>query len=96
MPKPGRDVVYVPKGWRSLEHAAFGSRPCLDRHILEHGIDRVLDGLVVLDAELAATLVETINRLRGTVSILFIAHECPAALQCDQVVRLPSTAPAHA
>jgi subfamily B ATP-binding cassette protein HlyB/CyaB len=49
-----------------------------------------------LDAELAATLVETINRLRGTVSILFIAHECPAALQCDQVVRLPSSAPAHA
>jgi subfamily B ATP-binding cassette protein HlyB/CyaB len=42
-----------------------------------------------LDAELAAVLIETINALRGSVSILFIAHECPQALRCDRVVRLP-------
>lgn len=42
-----------------------------------------------LDAELAAMLIETINSLRGAVSILFIAHECPHALRCDRVVQLP-------
>jgi ATP-binding cassette, subfamily B, bacterial HlyB/CyaB len=49
-----------------------------------------------LDADLAATLIETINGLRGAVSILFIAHECPLALQCDQVIRLPVDGRAHA
>jgi ATP-binding cassette, subfamily B, bacterial HlyB/CyaB len=41
-----------------------------------------------LDAELAGALIDTINGLRGRVSILFIAHERPATLECDRVVRL--------
>src|SRR5690606_22172406 len=49
-----------------------------------------------LDAALAATLIETINALRGSVSILFIAHEQPAGLRCDRVVRLPIEASQHA
>jgi subfamily B ATP-binding cassette protein HlyB/CyaB len=49
-----------------------------------------------LDGELALALVETINGLRGMVSILFIAHECPPALRCDQVIRLPVDGSAHA
>ena len=42
-----------------------------------------------LDAALATSLIETVNSLRGSVSVLFIAHECPPGLQCDRVVRLP-------
>jgi subfamily B ATP-binding cassette protein HlyB/CyaB len=44
-----------------------------------------------LDADLAAALIETINALRGSISILFIAHECPAALRCDRLVRLSAS-----
>jgi subfamily B ATP-binding cassette protein HlyB/CyaB len=48
-----------------------------------------------LDAELAASLIETINGLRGRVSILFIAHERPAALHCDEVVQLRAPESRH-
>jgi hypothetical protein len=33
-------------------------------------------------------LIETINALRGAVSLVFIAHERPPNLHCDKVVNL--------
>lgn len=41
-----------------------------------------------LDPELADGLIETVNALRGQVSVLFIGHRLPARLQCDSVVRI--------
>jgi len=41
-----------------------------------------------LDAELADAVIETVNALRPQVGVLFIAHELPAHLQCDRIVRL--------
>lgn len=42
-----------------------------------------------LDAQTAALLADTINMLRGRVSMLFIAHALPPGLIVDQVVQLP-------
>lgn len=41
-----------------------------------------------LDAQTAAKFAETINRFRGKVTILFIAHQLPAELRVDRVVDL--------
>jgi len=41
-----------------------------------------------LDPELAEALIDTINGLRGQVSVLFIGHRLPERLSCDAVVRL--------
>ena len=41
-----------------------------------------------LDAEAAALLAGTVNELRGSVTILFIAHVLPPGLQADRTVRL--------
>jgi subfamily B ATP-binding cassette protein HlyB/CyaB len=41
-----------------------------------------------LDAQMASALVETVNTLRGRVSVLFIAHAVPGELAVDAVVEL--------
>lgn len=41
-----------------------------------------------LDRETAELFARTVNQLRGYVTMLFIAHELPRALQVDEVVRL--------
>jgi subfamily B ATP-binding cassette protein HlyB/CyaB len=45
-----------------------------------------------LDPALAEALIATINALHGSISVLFIAHELPAGLRCDRVVRLGAEA----
>jgi subfamily B ATP-binding cassette protein HlyB/CyaB len=42
-----------------------------------------------LDADTAAAFARTVNRLRGRVTMLFIAHHLPADLIVDRVVPLP-------
>ncbi|MBI1396708.1 MAG: ATP-binding cassette domain-containing protein [Betaproteobacteria bacterium] len=44
-----------------------------------------------LDADTAQSLVQTVNALRGQVTVLFIAHSVPAGLLVDQVVRLTAS-----
>jgi subfamily B ATP-binding cassette protein HlyB/CyaB len=47
-----------------------------------------------LDRETAEHFARTVSRLKGKVTLLFIAHELPASLRVDQVVRLSArTAP---
>lgn len=46
-----------------------------------------------LDAELADALIDTINGLAGTVSVVFIGHRCPDRLVCDAVVDLAAHVP---
>jgi len=41
-----------------------------------------------LDRETAELFARTVNQLRGHVTMLFIAHELPRALQVDEIVRL--------
>jgi subfamily B ATP-binding cassette protein HlyB/CyaB len=41
-----------------------------------------------LDAETAEAFALTVNRLKGRVTMLFIAHALPANLQVDRVLRL--------
>lgn len=41
-----------------------------------------------LDPALADEMIETANRLRGTIAVLFIGHRLPERLRCDTVVRL--------
>lgn len=45
-----------------------------------------------LDPELADALVDTINALRGGVSVLFIGHRLPERLRCDTIVRIGAEA----
>jgi subfamily B ATP-binding cassette protein HlyB/CyaB len=45
-----------------------------------------------LDRETAEQFVRTVSRLKGKVTLLFIAHELPASLRVDQVVRLGARA----
>lgn len=47
-----------------------------------------------LDAETAEAFARTVSRLRGSVTVLFIAHQLPAALAVDAVVRLDRRAAA--
>jgi len=44
-----------------------------------------------LDPENAGAIARTVNRLRGRVAILFIAHELPPGLTVDRIVRLEAT-----
>jgi subfamily B ATP-binding cassette protein HlyB/CyaB len=48
-----------------------------------------------LDQETAEQFARTVNQLKGRVTMLFIAHQLPRALQVDEVIRLgpPVTAP---
>ena len=41
-----------------------------------------------LDSETAEQFARTINQFRGKVTMLFIAHQLPRALEVDQVVEL--------
>jgi subfamily B ATP-binding cassette protein HlyB/CyaB len=41
-----------------------------------------------LDSETAEHFAATVNSLRGRVSMLFITHRLPKALQVDEIVRL--------
>jgi subfamily B ATP-binding cassette protein HlyB/CyaB len=41
-----------------------------------------------LDGETAEQFARTVNQLRGRVTMLFIAHQLPRALQVDEIVRL--------
>ncbi|MGH9959078.1 MAG: peptidase domain-containing ABC transporter, partial [Pyrinomonadaceae bacterium] len=41
-----------------------------------------------LNAEIAAQLAQTINRLKGKVTILFIAHQFPKVMQVDEIVKI--------
>ncbi len=43
-----------------------------------------------LDRETAEALARTVNRLRGSVTLLFIAHQVPESLSVDAVARLAS------
>jgi subfamily B ATP-binding cassette protein HlyB/CyaB len=49
-----------------------------------------------LDRETAEALARTVNRLRGSVTLLFIAHQVPESLSVDAVARLapPALQPA--
>jgi subfamily B ATP-binding cassette protein HlyB/CyaB len=55
-----------------------------------------------LDRETAEALARTVNRLRGSVTLLFIAHQVPESLSVDAVARLappalqPAAVPAQA
>jgi len=44
-----------------------------------------------LDGETAEQFARTVNQLRGRVTMLFIAHQLPRALQVDEIVRLGPT-----
>jgi len=44
-----------------------------------------------LDGETAEQFARTVNQLRGRVTMLFIAHHLPRALQVDEIVRLGPT-----
>jgi subfamily B ATP-binding cassette protein HlyB/CyaB len=46
-----------------------------------------------LDTATAEQLARTINRLKGRVTILFIAHRRPRTLDVDEVVELGSVGP---
>jgi len=50
-----------------------------------------------LDQETAEHFARTVNQLKGRVTMLFIAHQLPRALQVDEVIRLgaPPAAPAR-
>jgi subfamily B ATP-binding cassette protein HlyB/CyaB len=50
-----------------------------------------------LDHETAEAFARTVNQLKGRVTMLFIAHQLPRALQVDSTVRLgqPPLAPAE-
>jgi subfamily B ATP-binding cassette protein HlyB/CyaB len=41
----------------------------------------------------ASKIAQTINRLKGKVTMLFIAHQLPTGLQVDGVVKLESAQP---
>jgi subfamily B ATP-binding cassette protein HlyB/CyaB len=41
-----------------------------------------------LDPETAEHFARTVNQLKGRVTMLFIAHQLPRALQVDEVIRL--------
>jgi subfamily B ATP-binding cassette protein HlyB/CyaB len=42
-----------------------------------------------LDEKTAESLAQTINRLKGTATVLFIAHQVPQGLQVDRALHLP-------
>jgi len=41
-----------------------------------------------LDASTAEQFAQTVNQLKGRVTVLFIAHQVPKGLEVDEVVRL--------
>lgn len=43
-----------------------------------------------LDQETAERFAETVNKLKGAATILFVAHQVPRALGVDEVVRVGS------
>jgi subfamily B ATP-binding cassette protein HlyB/CyaB len=47
-----------------------------------------------LDQETAEHFARTVNQLKGRVTMLFIAHQLPRALQVDEVIRLGASPPA--
>ena len=49
-----------------------------------------------LDPETAQAFARTVNALKGQVTLLFIAHQLPRALQLDAIVRLDGVAPGQA
>jgi subfamily B ATP-binding cassette protein HlyB/CyaB len=42
-----------------------------------------------LDEKTAESLAQTINQLKGTATVLFIAHQVPQGLQVDRALHLP-------
>ena len=42
----------------------------------------------VLDQQTAEHFAQTINRLKGTVTMIFITHQVPKGLQVDEVVNM--------
>ena len=48
-----------------------------------------------LDQDTAEHFAQTINKLKGKVTMLFITHQIPKALQVDEVVNLGVSMPGH-
>ena len=96
------DVIEaLPQGYQTLvgEHGAGLSggqkqRLAIARALLRK--PRILlfdEATASLDRDAAEAIGRTISRLRGQVTILFIAHHVPASLQVDAVERLEPRAP---
>lgn len=91
------DVINaLPEGYQSRvgEHGAGLSggqrqRIAIARALLRRPLVLICDEAVShLDARAAADIVQTLNGLRGKVSVVFIAHEAPAGLHVDAGIAL--------
>lgn len=89
-------IESLPQGYQTAvgEHGAGLSggqkqRIAIARALLKRPKVLVLDEATShLDRETEAALVQTLARLRGRVSVLFITHRIPAGLEFDRVVQL--------
>ncbi|MGH6692067.1 MAG: ATP-binding cassette domain-containing protein, partial [Gammaproteobacteria bacterium] len=99
-------IERLPEGYQSVigEHGTGLSggqrqRLAIARALLKRPRVLIFDEATTgLDQETAEAFARTVNQLKGRVTMLFVAHLLPRALQVDEVVRLGTptlVAPAH-
>jgi len=89
-------IEQMPKGYQQLigEHGAGLSggqkqRLAIARALLKRPKILIFDEATSsLDNVTAANIAQTINQLKGRVSILFITHQMPESLIVDEVIQL--------
>ncbi len=92
-------IEKLPEGYKTLigEHGAGLSggqkqRIAIARALLKRPKILIFDEATSsLDEETAESFANTVNRLKGQVSMLFISHQLPKSLKVDEVVRLGET-----
>jgi subfamily B ATP-binding cassette protein HlyB/CyaB len=88
-------VEALPQGYQTLlgEHGVGLSggqrqRIAIARALLKHPRVLIFDEATSnLDAPTAESFARTVNQLRGTVTLLFIAHRLPRGLKVDEVLQ---------
>jgi len=93
-------IEHLPQGYQTgIGERGVGlsggqkQRLAIARALLRHPRILIFDEATSsLDADTAEAFAHTINALRGQVTMLFIAHHLPKALQVDEVVRMGTPA----
>lgn len=66
-----------------------GARHRIARALLKRPHVLIFDEATsALDPETAESFARTVNSLKGTVTLLFVAHQVPKALQLDGIVQI--------
>jgi len=71
-------------------------RPAIARALLKHPKILLFDEATSsLDATTEEAFAKTVNRLKGKITMLFITHQLPAALNVDATIRVGETTDTH-